>query len=180
MSPQKPAPFVALASFAVASMAAVIVDGCDPDPAPDPGLIGRRPDGHIVTVDGGGEQTDSGPFVDGASDIDSGINGTGQRCVASAKRSPCGTNALPDYAYVCANGSPPGIAGCALAAVGATADTYCCAENRCVAQPDQDTNCALAGTPRRYQCPPSGDGGSSTIAPPPGCADAGPLLYCCP
>jgi hypothetical protein len=94
-------------------------------------------------------------------------------------------NGLPDYGYVCFNGSPPGIAGCKLASsTGSFGDTYCCTENKCVAEPDQDKECKAPSPPHRYQCPPDGNGGS--VAPPAGCADGGgggsavERFYCCP
>jgi hypothetical protein len=116
---------------------------------------------------------------------DGGTNGKGETCVGFAKAMPCGVGGLPDFGYVCFNGSPPGIAGCALASsTGSFGDTYCCTENKCVAQPDQDKECKTAQAPHRFQCPPNGSGGS--VAPAASCVDAGgggsalERFYCCP
>ncbi len=85
--------------------------------------------------------TDAGSAVDAGSEPDAALDaggGTGETCVGFAENDPCGAMGLPQYGYVCFNGSPPGIAGCELASsAGALGDTYCCTENKCVAQPDQ-------------------------------------------
>jgi hypothetical protein len=110
---------------------------------------------------------------------------TGETCIGFGKGSPCDTACgLPAYGFVCFNGGPPGFAGCVQASSSSFGESYCCPDNRCVPQPDQDKECKAAGTPHRYQCPPDGMGGS--VAPPAGCADAGgggsavERFYCCP
>jgi hypothetical protein len=178
-----------LASFAMAAIA-VVVDGCGSDSA-DP--VGGGGDGSTTDSPGSnpdGATPDDSSTGDGGTDsatdaADGGLNGKGETCIGFAKGTPCGANGLPDYGYVCFNGSPPGIAGCKLASSsGSFGDTYCCTENKCVAEPDQDKECKVAATPHRYQCPPEGDAGN--VAPPAGCADGGPggspleRFYCCP
>jgi hypothetical protein len=99
---------------------------------------------------------------------------------------PCDTSCgLPKYGYVCFNGGPPGFTGCVQASsTGSFGDTYCCPDDKCVPQPDQDTQCTTPGKTHRYQCPPDGAGGN--VAPPSGCADGGvggsavEHFYCCP
>jgi len=175
-------------SFALASMASVI-DGCGSDSAdPVPGG-GSTIDSPGSTPDGA-KPDDSGSGSDGATDsaadsaADGAATGKGETCIGFAKGTPCGANGFADYGYVCFNGSPPGIAGCKLATSSSFGETYCCTENKCVAQPDQDKVCTAGGTPHRYQCPPEGDAGS--VAPAAGCVDGGaggsPLerFYCCP
>ncbi|MDB4943675.1 MAG: hypothetical protein JWP97_3209 [Labilithrix sp.] len=142
------------------------------------GSSGGGPDS-AVTGDG---DTPSDAARDAAADA----SGTGETCVGFARSMPCGAGGLPPYGYVCFHGSPPGIAGCVLASsTGSFGDTYCCAENACVAQPDQDKECPSAATPHRFQCPPAGDGGA--LAPPPGCVvgsgsggSSVESFYCCP
>lgn len=109
----------------------------------------------------------------------------GETCVGFGKGAPCGTTCgLPPYGYVCMNGGPPGFAGCVQASATSFGETYCCPENKCVPQPDQDALCKTAGKPHRYQCPPDGNGGS--VAPPASCIDGGTggsaveRFYCCP
>lgn len=190
MSPRLPSALaLLLASFALASMA-VVVEGCGADSA-DPvagdgsttDSPGSQPDGSTPDDDGSTGDGGTDSAVDGA--VDSGANGKGETCIGFAKGTPCGANGFADYGYVCFNGSPPGIAGCKLAtSTGSFGDTYCCTENKCVAQPDQDKECKAAGTPHRYQCPPEGDAGS--VAPSAGCLAAGAggsaleHFYCCP
>jgi hypothetical protein len=88
------------------------------------------------------------------------------------------------YGYVCIGGGPPASSGCRRVSESAFGETYCCPKNDCVAQPDQDGLCGGSGQPRRYQCPPDGDGGS--VAPPADCVDGGSgaseveKFYCCP
>lgn len=126
---------------------------------------------------------DAGP--DAAPDSSAPPSGKGETCVGFGMGEPCGTSGFGAYGYVCVNGSPPGIADCSLArSSGTFGDTYCCGENKCVAQPDQDSKCTEPGTPHRYQCPPTGTGGS--VSPPSSCVvngDGGTALdtfYCCP
>lgn len=180
---------LALAASAFGS-SALIMDGCGSDSTPAPGIgdgsttdsPGSNPDGSM----GDGSSND-GSSTDGGKD--GGANGKGETCIGFAKGKPCGAGGLPDYGYVCFNGSPPGIAGCVLASSSSLGESWCCTENKCVAQPDQDTKeCGPlvgAATPHRYQCPPRG-GDAGTVAPPSGCADAGSggtaleVFYCCP
>ena len=178
-----------LGSFALGSLA-VAVDGCgsdSKDPIAGDGSTttdspGSKPDGAKPEDDGSVGDGAADSAIDGAGD--GAAVGKGETCIGFAKGTPCGANGLPDYGYVCFNGSPPGIAGCKLATSSAFGETYCCTENKCVAQPDQDKTCKAAGTHHRYQCPPEGDAGS--VAPPVGCADAGSggsaleRFYCCP
>ena len=175
-----------VASFAIGS-AAVVIDGCGSDsvdPASGDGSTTDAPradgatDDDASTGDGGKDSAAEGS-------VDGGGNGKGETCIGFARGSPCGANGFGDYGYVCFNGSPPGIAGCKLAtSTGSFGDTYCCTENKCVAQPDQDKECKTAAAPHRYQCPPEGDGGS--VAPAAGCTDGGAgasaveHFSCCP
>ncbi len=142
----------------------------------------------FVMIHGCGSDSTS-PTAGDASAADSatdrGANGKGETCIGFAKGTPCGVNGFGDYGYVCFNGSPPGIAGCKLASsTGSFGDTYCCTENKCVAQPDQDKECKTAGAPHRFQCPPNGDAGP--VMAPAGCFSAGgggsavENFYCCP
>lgn len=100
------------------------------------------------------------------------------------KGTPCNAG-CGEYGYVCFNGGPPGFAGCLeLTDNGQFGSTYCCPQNKCVPQPDQDGMCTAPGKTHRYQCPPDGIGGN--VAPPAGCVDAGSggtaveRFYCCP
>lgn len=109
---------------------------------------------------------------------------TGETCVGFGKKDPCNV-ACGEYGYVCFNGGPPGFTGCYQMSASAFGETYCCAQNKCVAEPDQDGMCAaVAGKPHRYQCPPDGTG--SNVAPPPGCQETGSggteleKFFCCP
>ncbi|CAN5709772.1 hypothetical protein BH11MYX4_BH11MYX4_14970 [soil metagenome] len=178
------------ACLSLASTAAVI-DGCSSDSSnPALGDAATAADGPGTKIDGATEG-DAGPTNDSGGDsaadgaVDSGANGKGETCIGFAKGTPCGVNGFGDYGYVCFNGSPPGIEGCKLASsTGSFGDTYCCTENKCVAQPDQDKECKTAGKPHRFQCPPNGDAGP--VAAPAGCAAAGgggsavENFYCCP
>lgn len=104
---------------------------------------------------------------------------TGETCIGFGKGMPCDPACgLPQYGYVCFNGGPPGFAGCVQASASSLGETYCCPDDKCVPQPDQDTKCS-SGTPHRYQCPPN-------VMPPAGCGDGGSggsnveRFYCCP
>ena len=185
MSPRLTSAFALLVASFVMGSIAVVIDGCG-SPSADPGAgDGSTPDAPSARPDGALDEdaslADSGPD----SAADGGASGKGETCIGFARGAPCGANGFADYGYVCFNGSPPGIAGCKLAtSTGSFGDTYCCTENKCVAQPDQDKECKAAGTPHRYQCPPQGDGGA--VAPPAGCADGGSggsaveHFSCCP
>ena len=181
-----------VATACLASGVALAIDGCasdTPDPVGDPGSDAASPGKETGTSDkdSGGE-----PIADGGTDsalpeqdAEAGASTTGETCIGFGKGTPCGTATFPDYGYVCFNGSPPGIAGCKLASsTGSFGDTYCCTENKCVAQPDQDKECKTAGAPRRFQCPPNGDAGP--VMAPAGCISAGSggsaveNFYCCP
>ena len=111
----------------------------------------------------------------------------GETCIGFGKKAdPCDPACgLPAYGYVCFGGQPPGFAGCVQARASSLGETYCCPENKCVAQPDQDGMCAaVQGKPHRYQCPPLEGGGNA--APPAGCTESGSggteleKFYCCP
>lgn len=130
---------------------------------------------------------DGGTAGDGACPTPKVLPSTGETCVGFGAGTGCDTACgLPAYGYVCFNGGPPGFANCVQASsTGAFGDTYCCPDNKCVPQPDQDNECTTAaGKPHRYQCPPDGAGGN--VAPPNGCADGGvggsalERFYCCP
>jgi hypothetical protein len=130
--------------------------------------------------------TDAGATVDAACAATKVLPSTGETCVGFGAGTGCDTTCgLPKYGYVCFNGGPPGFAGCVQASsTGSFGDTYCCPDNKCVPQPDQDKQCTSAGKPHRYQCPP--DGASGNVTPPSGCADGGlggsalEHFYCCP
>lgn len=169
---------------------ALFADGCSSDSTSPSGTeddaaasgdgTTKPKDGGVITDDDA--STDSGGGTD--SGTDTGTTGKGETCIGFGTGTPCGANGNPDYGYVCFNGSPPGFTGCKQASSSAFGETYCCPDNKCVAQPDQDKECKAAGTPHRYQCPPDGMGGS--VAPPAGCADGGSggsaveRFYCCP
>lgn len=104
---------------------------------------------------------------------------TGETCIGFGKGTPCDPACgLPEYGYVCLNGGPPGFAGCVQASASSVGETYCCPDDKCVPQPDQDTKCT-GGAPHRYQCPPN-------VMPQAGCGDGGSggsaveRFYCCP
>lgn len=168
---------------------AFAIDGCGSDATPQApsGEAGVAPDAPGSNGDGSTAADSARPDGgnDGAPAVDSGPSSTGETCIGFAKGTPCGSGGLPDYGYVCFGGSPPGIAGCVLgSSTGSFGDTWCCTENKCVAQPDRDKECTAPGTPHRYQCPPQGDAGNTP--PPLGCADGGTgasaleRYYCCP
>ncbi len=179
-------------TFATTSLGALALfaDGCGSDAA-TPGTSSE---------DGGGG-TDGTTKKDGAASNEAAVGdggtdsattdaaetstGTGETCIGFAKGQPCGDGGLPPFGYVCFKGGPPGFVGCVQASKSSFGETYCCPENKCVAQPDQDSKeCKTSGAPHRYQCPPDGNGGS--VAPPSGCVDGGAggsaveRFYCCP
>lgn len=180
--------------FACVSLAStfVMIHGCGSDStSPTAGDAAAAADGPSTATDGAPDD-DASTRTDAARDAsaadsatDGGANGKGETCIGFAKGTPCGVNGFGDYGYVCFNGSPPGIAGCKLASsTGSFGDTYCCTENKCVAQPDQDKECKTAGAPHRFQCPPNGD--ARPVMAPAGCFSAGgggsavENFYCCP
>lgn len=165
----------------------------DAAPGEDGAVIPK--DGATIDEDGAtstdGAAKDGGG--DGASTTDSGCPtpvtkpATGETCIGFGKKEPCSKAAcgLPQYGYVCFNGGPPGFAGCQQVSASAFGETYCCPDNKCVPQPDQDAMCnAVSGKPKRYQCPPDGSGGHVTA--PAGCVETGSggsdleKFYCCP
>jgi hypothetical protein len=167
---------------------ALFVDGCS-----DETTTGATADAAAASEggdEGGGGGSDAGsdaPTKPDGSSVDASCPTTkvlpdkGETCVGFGKGTPCDTACgLPAYGYVCFNGGPPGFAGCVQASsTGSFGDTYCCPENKCVPQPDQDKECKTAGKPHRYQCPPD-------VAPASGCTpiDAGGSAVenftCCP
>jgi len=177
---------------------------CSSDPATSVADGGGDPDGSSAADGAGGDDasaTTDGATADAKSDGASGDAGdkdacptpvtkpaTGETCVGFGKKTPCGSAGAcgyPDYGYVCFNGGPPGFAGCVQASTSAFGETYCCPDNKCVAEPDQDAMCAgVAGKPHRYQCPPDGLGGN--VAAPAGCVANGTgaseleKFFCCP
>jgi hypothetical protein len=169
---------LALAASHLGWAPAVALVGCGSSSSPPTTADASITDGNGLDADG-----ESAIDADGARE--GGASGQGESCVGFAQGTPCGASGLPAYGYVCVHGSPPGIAGCVLASsAGSFGDTWCCNENLCVAQPDQDGACVDAGVPHRFQGPPSGDAG--WVAAPAACVAAsggGSALekfYCCP
>lgn len=177
------------------------LDGCSDDPAATADVDAGAGDA-APTRDGGGG-TD--PPAEDASDVDverdasaeagdedSGscagpiVTTPGETCVGfGAKAQTCDPSCGQSYGYVCFEGAPPGFAGCRRVSDSVLGQTYCCPDNACVAQPDQDAMCnGTAGKPHRFQCPPNGSGGN--VAPPAGCTEVGSggseveQFYCCP
>lgn len=188
---------VLVVSATCAGSSALFIDGC----GSDSGDVATGPTSDAPSgKEGGDEQTDAsaaakdggadGSSTDAGADAGSCSKGkvrpaTGETCVGYGKGSPCSAE-CGEYGYVCfQNGGPPGFAGCLLINDnGQFGQTYCCTENKCVAQPDEDGKCTTPGKTHRYQCPPDGNGGH--VAPPAGCADGGAgdtaleRFYCCP
>lgn len=110
----------------------------------------------------------------------------GETCIGFGKTgSTCANACGRAYGFVCVNGGPPGFSDCVRVSASSFGESYCCTENRCVAQPDQDKECTgVSGKPHRYQCPVADDGGPLT--PPAGCTEKGSggssaeKFYCCP
>lgn len=179
-----------VAGASLVTMVAFVIEACSSD---DPVGAGASDDAAVAPADGSVSKDDSSAPPDAGGDSAVKPDGAkvtgeagppGETCVGFGKGTPCGTASYPDYGYVCFDGGPPGFLGCQRASTTSFGDTYCCPENKCVSQPDQDKECKSAAAPHRYQCPPNGSGGS--VQPPPGCADAGggasPVerFYCCP
>jgi hypothetical protein len=177
------APFVLAAIAAdVACSSSTGSDATDAGDAPEDGVADVRPP---PQPDGGADaDTDGG--ADGSCPPTQTMPSTGETCTGFGAGDPCDPACgLPAYGYVCFNGGPPGFTGCVRARASTLGDTYCCPNDDCVAEPDQDSQCAgESGKPHLYQCPPNGtDGGS--VAPPNGCASkavgGSPYAYaCCP
>ena len=129
--------------------------------------------------------TDSGGF-DAAACEGPIKTGNGETCVGYGTSESCPEGCGQPYGYVCFDGPPPGFTGCRETRVHALlGNNYCCPDNDCVAQPDQNAMCSgVAGKPKRYQCPPASGGGN--VAPPSGCEEHGSgatnveKYYCCP
>jgi poly(hydroxyalkanoate) depolymerase family esterase len=174
----------------IAGGGALVLDGCGSDSTGGDGVGGDNEAGSASDAPQGSEtgngNSDAGP--DAAKGTDGAACPTpkvlpdkGETCIGFGKGTPCDTACgLPAYGYVCFNGGPPGFAGCVQASTtGSFGDTYCCPENKCVPEPDQDKECKTAGKPHRFQCPPD-------VAPPAGCTaiDAGASAVenftCCP
>jgi hypothetical protein len=194
-------PYLVLAlTLTTAGAFALAVDGCGSDSGDvEPGPTSDAPSGREGSAgeDGASPGSDGGTDAPIAADAEAGAveagscskgqvrPATGETCVGYGKGTPCNAE-CGEYGYVCfENGGPPGFAGCLLINDnGQFGQTYCCTENKCVAQPDQDGMCTTAGKTHRYQCPPDGNGGS--VAPPAGCVDGGSggtaleRFYCCP
>ena len=185
-----------LASSVALFLFALFADGCSSDStsgtnAPDASSTaipdaGASSDASSDAAGDSSTTSDGGTPHDAACPATKVAPSTGETCVGFGAGTGCDTACgLPAYGYVCFNGGPPGFTGCVQASsTGSFGDTYCCPDNRCVPQPDQDKQCTTAGKPHRYQCPPDGAGGN--VAPPTGCADGGSggtaleRFYCCP
>lgn len=122
------------------------------------------------------------PACDGSA-----ASGAGETCIGygpSPESCPAGCG--QPYGYVCFGGPPPGFSGCRETRVSAVlGNSYCCANNACVAEPDRDGDCtSVSGKPHRFQCPPDGTGGH--VAAPAGCVEHGSgstdleRFFCCP
>jgi hypothetical protein len=188
--------------FAVIGLAAIALEACSDDDTT--GVTGTPEAGagseaSTSRVDGSDpqQQDDSGASNDGGTKQDGSNNGTcgpnnasktGETCIGfGAKPESCDAGCNP-YGYVCFGGGPPAFANCHEMRVSAiVGNTYCCSENKCVAEPDQDQQCldAGAGKTHRYQCPPN-ENGSGNVTPPNGCVEhvsgttAVEKFFCCP
>ena len=191
--------FTAVALLVLASA----VDACSSDAAVAPGTA--RPNADATTNDAAAGNRDAAATNDagpgdkdaGPGDKDAGTDASasctdgkviadaGETCIGFGSGTPC-NDACGLYGYRCFGGHPPGLTGCLQVNASALlGETYCCATNACVAEPDQDAMCAgFPGKPHRFQCPPTADGG--TVAAPLGCVAAGSggtaleQFYCCP
>lgn len=149
-----------------------------------------RDDGSNGTEDDAGATGDGGTRQDGSAGTCGPNNASksGETCIGfGAKPESCDAGCNP-YGYVCFGGGPPAFTNCHEIRTSAViGNTYCCSENKCVAEPDQDQQCldAGAGKTHRYQCPPN-ESGSGNVAPPNGCVEhvsgtsAIEKFYCCP
>jgi hypothetical protein len=157
----------------------VLLDACRDSTTPSP----SKQDGSASARDGAAADAtpDAGPDLDASCPMGKTLPATGETCIGFGKGSPCDPACgLGEYGYVCFNGGPPGFAGCVQASsTGSFGDTYCCPDNACVPQPDQDDKCTAPGKSHRYQCPPD-------VTAPSGCAAVGSgstaleRFYCCP
>jgi hypothetical protein len=149
-----------------------------------------RSDGGNQQEDDSGSSGDGGTKQDGSSQTCGPNNATknGETCIGfGPKPETCDAGCNPN-GYVCFGGGPPGFTNCHEIRVSAiVGNTYCCSENKCVAEPDQDQQCldAGAGKTHRFQCPPN-ENGSGNVAPPNGCVEhksgttAVEKFFCCP
>ncbi len=186
---------VALTSFALGGHALLACASDDDDAlgsvTPEGDASTTKPDGGSVTPeDAGTEPSDASTKPDSPYTKD--CPGTtpqtqpGETCIGFGKSgSTCDKACGRAYGYVCVDGGPPGFSDCVRVSSSFLGESYCCTENKCVAQPDQDKECTgVAGMPHRYQCPIGDDGGA--LAPPAGCQEKGSggssaeKFYCCP
>lgn len=195
MSSRRIAPLlVLLLTASSAGGLTLVIDGC----GSDTGAVGGGATSDAPSSEGGGAasgdggaSSDSSTTLPDASALDAScaqgkvVPDKGETCTGFGKGTGCDTACgLPAYGYVCFNGGPPGFTGCVQASSSPLGETYCCPDNKCVPQPDQDKSCTTAGKTHRFQCPPDGTGGN--VAPPAGCVDGGAgssaleLYYCCP
>lgn len=187
-----PGTFVALTALALYA--------CSSDPSPAPGEDAGLGDDAAAPREADASEEgdaaapgaeDAGPERDGSKPpgeacvgpIVSG-EGEGETCIGfGAAPETCDPSCGQAFGYVCYGGAPPGFTGCREQGVSAFGSTYCCPTNACVAQPDRDVDCPDASRPRRFQCPPEGDG---HVAAPSGCVETGSgaseleKFYCCP
>lgn len=188
---------------AAIGLAAVVLEACSDDDTtgatgtPEAGTSGNdattsRSDGSNPDPDddSGSSGNDGGTKQDGSNGTCGPNNASknGETCIGfGAKADSCDAGCNP-YGYVCFGGGPPAFANCHEIRTSAViGNTYCCSENKCVAEPDQDPQCldAGAGKTHRYQCPPN-ENGSGNVAPPAGCVEhnagssAVEKFYCCP